>query len=147
MTVWTLPRSISEIQRFIDCTTSRASPTGRIPLINEPYGYTFSLGDIHQLLDEISKAQVADLTSPKGFHALWVQILKTDFVIFVRDWCASFQRFFDFFCVRECARLVRLIALILRLKNCGESISCPLRPVRYRFRPKSNPAILPVVSR
>ena len=64
------------------------------------------------------------------------------------SWCASFQwksarwrsilrcfrakssrarsRFFDFFSVRECARLARLIALILRLKNSGESISCPL---------------------
>ena len=64
------------------------------------------------------------------------------------SWCANFQwkssrwrsilrcfrakssrarsRFFDFFWVRACARFARLIALILRLKNCGDSISCPL---------------------
>ena len=64
------------------------------------------------------------------------------------SWCANFQwkssrcrsilrcfraksslvlsRLFDFFLVRECARFARLIALILRLKNWGDSISCPL---------------------
>ncbi len=64
------------------------------------------------------------------------------------NWCANFQwkssrcrsilrcfrakfsrarsRFFDFFLVRKCSRLVRLIALRLRLKNKGDSISCPL---------------------
>ena len=36
------------------------------------------------------------------------------------------SRFFDFFLARECARFARLIALILRLKNSGDSISCPL---------------------
>ena len=64
------------------------------------------------------------------------------------SWCANFQwkssryrsilrclraksslarsRFFDPFRFREWLRLARLIALILRLKNSGESISCPL---------------------
>ena len=36
----------------------------------------------------------------------------------------ALSRFFESFCFRECARLARLIAFILRLKNSGEFISC-----------------------
>ena len=85
------------------------------------------------------------------------------------SWCASFQwkssrcrsilrcfraksslvlsRLFNRLFFRQWLRLARLIALRLCLKNCGDSISCPFEPVRYRLRPKSKPAILPVMTR
>ena len=78
------------------------------------------------------------------------------------SWCASFQwnssRWFAIlrcfraksnrarsllrlcFFFRQWLRLAPLIAFILRLKNCGDSISCPFDPVRNRFRPKSSSA-------